>query len=165
MIEKECTITLRDTKNEDLEKLFYFQTDEEAKWMAAFTASDSSDKRAYLTRFRKLLLNSEVNMKSIILNSDVIGSIAKFEMDGLNEITYWISREFWGNGIAKKVVAQFLNQEKTRHLYARVAFDNSRSIKVLEHAAFKLTGKEISHAGARRMEIEEFIYKLNDKNE
>ena len=47
-----------------------------------------------------------------------------------------------------------------RPLFARVAYDNYGSQKVLEKCGFKTIGKDTGFANARKMEIEEFIYKF-----
>ncbi|MGI8469749.1 MAG: GNAT family N-acetyltransferase, partial [Pyrinomonadaceae bacterium] len=87
-------------------------------------------------------------------------SIAKFEMEGDTEITYWIDRNFWGKGIATTALKNFLTIENTRPVFGRVAFDNLGSQKVLEKCGFVKIGTDKGFANARQTEIEEFIYKL-----
>lgn len=154
-------IELNDTNVSDLEILFEFQTDAEANHLAAFTQKDSNDKDAYVKKYTKLLSDETVNNKTIFFNNEIVGSIAKFEIEGEAEITYWISKDFWGKGIASKSLTQFLEIEKTRPIYGRVAFDNIGSQKVLEKCGFKKIGTEKGFANARGKEIEELIYKLN----
>ena len=50
--------------------------------------------------------------------------------------------------------------ESARPIFGRTAWDNIGSQKVLEHNGFKLIGKDKGFANARKMEIEEFIFKL-----
>ena len=80
--------------------------------------------------------------------------------DPVAEITYWIDRNFWGLEIATKALKDFLVIETTRPIFARVAFDNFGSQKVLEKCGFVKTGADKGFANARETEIEEFIYKL-----
>jgi [ribosomal protein S5]-alanine N-acetyltransferase len=81
-------------------------------------------------------------------------------MDGETEITYWIDRQYWGQGIASEALAMFLEVVSIRPIYGKVAFDNIGSQKVLENAGFLKVGVDKGFANARQMEIEEFIYKL-----
>ena len=77
------------------------------------------------------------------------------------EITYWIDRKFWGQGIATAALQNFLKIEKIRPIFGRVAFDNYGSQKVLEKSGFIKIGKDKGFANARQEEIEEYIYKLS----
>ena len=90
----------------------------------------------------------------------IVGSIGKFIMNGEAEITYWIDRKFWGQGIATQALKKFLAIETTRPIFGRVAFDNFGSQKVLEKCSFDKIGTDKGFANARQKEIEEFIYKL-----
>lgn len=154
-------IILRPSELSDLEHFFQFQLDKEAAYLAAFMPKDHTDKAAYLSKHSKLLLDPTVNNQTIILGNRILGSIAKFVMHGDSEITYWIDRNFWGQGIATKALQEFLFLEKNRPLFGRVAFDNFGSQKVLENCGFVKTGTDIGFANARQKEIEEFIYQLN----
>lgn len=49
-----------------------------------------------------------VNNQTIILNNKIVGSIAKFIIEGDIEITYWIDSKFWGLGIAPRHLINFL---------------------------------------------------------
>jgi RimJ/RimL family protein N-acetyltransferase len=153
-------ILLRPTEIADLEKLFLFQLDPEANHLAAFTAKDPADKTAYLAKYTALLGNPTVNNQTILVNNSIAGSIAKFEIEGEAEITYWIDRQYWGKGIASTALKKFLVLETTRPLCGRTAFDNWGSQKVLEKAGFEKVGTDKGFANARQADIEEFIYKL-----
>ena len=153
-------IILRPSEISDLESFFSFQLDHEANYLAAFTSKDPTDKTAYFQKYTKLFNDPAINNQTIIVNSIIAGSIAKFEMDGDAEITYWIDKKFWGRGIATKALSHFLIIENTRPIFARVAFDNFGSQKVLENSGFVKIGSDKGFANARQAEIEEFIYKL-----
>lgn len=154
-------IILTETKIEDLNLFFEFQTDKEAIYLAAFTSKDPNDKTAYIEKMSRHLADPSINNKTILVNNEIAGSIAKFILEGEAEITYWIDRKYWGQGIGTTALKEFLKVELTRPLYARVAFDNYGSQKVLERCGFVKTGKDKGFANARQEEIEEFIYKLS----
>lgn len=154
-------IHLRQTIASDLEVFFVNQTDEEANYLAAFTPENPFDKEAYMAKWTKLLHNNEINMQTILLGDQVVGSVVKYVMFGDAEITYQISKEFWKQGITTKAVTLFLQQETTRPIFGRVAFDNYGSQKVLEKTGFIKTGSDKGFSNARNKEIEEFIYQLS----
>ena len=158
----ETEIELKDTEKNDLEELFRFQTDEEANFLAAFTAENPLDKTAYLEKFTKILSDKKIINKTIFFSGKIAGSVAKFMFEGKPEITYWIGKDFWGKGIATQALKQLLEIEKTRPIYARVAFDNVGSKKVLERCGFEKIGTDKFFANARRREIEEIIYELKN---
>jgi len=154
-------ILLRPTEIADLEQLFIFQLDEEANYLAAFTPKDPSDKTAYLEKYTKLINDPEINNQTILLDNEIIGSIAKFEIEGDAEITYWIDKKFWGRGVATTALKKLLAIEKVRPIFGRVAFDNFGSQKVLEKCGFVKVGSDKGFANGRQAETEEFIYKLD----
>lgn len=153
-------VELRLTNQNDLETLFLFQLDEDANYLAAFTSKNPSDKNAYLEKWTRLLSDEKVNIRTVFLENEIAGSIAKFEMEGDTEITYWIGKEFWGKGIASSALKKFLEIEKTRPIFGRIAFDNLGSKKVLENCGFSKIGNEKGFSNARGIEIKEFIYEL-----
>ena len=103
-----------------------------------------------------------INMQTIKVDEVIVGSISKFIMFGDAEITYWIDRDFWGNGIGTTALSEFLKTEPSRPIFGRVAFDNYGSQKVLEKCGFVKIGSDKGFANARQAEIEEFIYKLEE---
>lgn len=160
MTNNKLDIELRPTEISDLDILFQFQLDKEGGYLAAFMPKDPMDKAAYIDKYTKLLCDPTVNNQTIILDNVIVGSIAKFIMDGNTEITYWIDRKFWGQGIATQALKKLLAIETIRPIIGRVAFDNFGSQKVLEKCGFDKVGSDKGFANARQEEIEEFIYKL-----
>lgn len=160
MTNNKLRIKLRPTEISDLAFLFQFQLDKEGGYLAAFMPKDPTDKAAYLNKYKKLLDDPTVNNQTIILDNIIVGSIAKFVMEGDTEITYWIDRKFWGQGIATQALKEFLAIETARPIFGRVAFDNLGSQKILQKCGFVKVGTDKGFANARQMEIEEFIYKL-----
>lgn len=161
MNDRKIDITLRPTEISDLETLFQFQLDKEGRYLAAFTPKDPADKTAYLDKYTRLLMDPTVNNQTIILNNTIVGSVAKFVMEGDAEITYWIDRKFWGQGIATKALKAFLTIETIRPIFGRVAIDNVGSQQVLQKCGFEKIGTDKGFANARQEEIEEFIYRLD----
>lgn len=153
-------VKLRQTEISDLEHLFQFQLNKEASYLAAFTSKDTADKEAYLKKYTEHLGDPTINMQTILVDGVIAGSIAKFEMHGDTEITYWIDRQFWGNGIATTALNHFLTIQLTRPIFGRTAFDNLGSQRVLQKCGFVKIGEDKGFANARQAEIEEFIYKL-----
>lgn len=160
MTNDKLNIKLRRTAVEDLDTLFQFQLDREARYLAAFMSKDSTSLSAYLTKYTRLLNDPTVNNQTIVVDKLIVGSIAKFEMEGEAEITYWLDRNFWGRGIATKALKYFLSIETTRPIFGRVAFDNFGSQKALEKCGFVKIGSDKGFANARQAVIEEYIYKL-----
>lgn len=154
-------VTIRPTILADLEALFIFQLDPEAIHMAAFTPKDPADKDAYISKYTRLLNDPTINNQTILLDGVVAGSIARFIMEGEAEITYWIDKQYWGRGVATEALAKFLELESTRPLYARAAFDNIGSQRVLEKCGFVKTGEDKGFANARQGETVEYIYRLD----
>ncbi|WP_395626533.1 GNAT family N-acetyltransferase [Daejeonella sp.] len=156
-------IKLRPTQISDLDTLFQFQTDKEAGYLAAFMPKDPTDKVAYLIKYTKLLVEPTVNNQTIVIDNIIVGSIAKFIMDGETEITYWIDKKFWGQGIATKALKIFVDIENSRPIFGRVVFDNFGSQKVLEKCGFVQIGSGKGFANARQIEIEELNINCLDK--
>ena len=154
-------IFLAKTAAADLDTFFHFQLDEEANYLAAFTAKDPHDKAAYINKHTPFLSDPTIHSRTIMVNDVIAGSISKFVVEGDAEITYWIDKQFWGKGIATAALQDFLKIENTRPLYGRVAFDNYGSQKVLEKCGFVKIGSDKGFANARQTEIEEYIYRLD----
>ncbi|WP_310392169.1 GNAT family N-acetyltransferase [Hymenobacter sp.] len=157
-----ANITLAETEKDDLDAFFQFQLDEEANYLAVFTSKDSNDKTAYVEKYTKFLIDPTINMRTIKVNDIIASSVAKFVIKNDAEITYWIDKKFWGQGIATTALKDFLKTEQIRPIYGRVAFDNHGSQKVLEKCGFVKTGKGKRFANARQTEIGEHIYKISD---
>jgi RimJ/RimL family protein N-acetyltransferase len=153
-------VTLRGVEDADLDVLFEFMRDPESARMAAFTAEDPDDREAFDAHMRRVRGNPETLNQVILGDGVVVGSIASFVMEGDTEITYWIDRSVWGQGVAGRAVALLLGQVTVRPLHARVASDNAASMRVLTRAGFEPVGTEVSYAAARKAEIEETILVL-----
>ncbi len=154
-------VQLRRTEIADLKVFFGFQRNKEARLLAAFTPDDPDNETAYLAKHTKFLSDPKINNQTILLGSAIVGSIAKFEIDGQAELTYWIDRNFWGQGVATRSLKSFLSSEAARPIFGRVAFDNFGSQRVLEKRGFLKIGTDRGFANARQEVIEEYVYKLS----
>ena len=155
-------LTLTRTTEADLPLLFVFQTDKEGQRLAAFMPKDAGNREAWLEKHTKFLSDPNIHNCTIRLNGEIVGSIAKFVMEGEAELTYWIDRKHWGKGLASEALSAFLQIERTRPIHGRVAFDNYGSQRVLEKAGFVRIGSDRGFAHARGEEIEEYIYQLTE---
>lgn len=153
-------VALRPIDDSDLDALFDQMRDPESVQMAAFTAKDPNDREAFDTHMSKVRTSPDVTMRAVIRSGRLVGSIASFVMDGDTEVTYWIDRSVWGQGVASQALALFLDTVAVRPLYARAASDNIGSLRVLQRAGFTIIGTEISYANARSTEIEETVLRL-----
>ena len=68
----------------------------------------------------------------------LVASIASFVREGETEITYWIDRSVWGQGVASQALAPFLDMVSVRPVYARAASDNVGSLRVLQRSGFAI---------------------------
>ncbi|WKZ34677.1 MAG: GNAT family N-acetyltransferase [Anaerolineales bacterium] len=150
-------ITLRDVTQDDLPILFEHQLDPQAAKMAAFPSRDWD---AFTAHWTKIMANEKVITKTILLDGQVAGSLACFEMDEKLEVGYWIGREFWGMGIASESLRQFLGQVSMRPLHAHVARHNIASQRVLQKCGFEVSGEDKWTPSPEIGEIEELIFLL-----
>ncbi len=154
-------VQLRDVIEEDLPVFFVQQLDSEANYMAAFTAKDPTDRDAFTAHWIKIFGDKTIKKKTILFNGHIAGHISNFEQFGVPSVSYWIGKEYWGNGIATKALSQFLSQLEERPLYARAAKDNIASIRVLQKCGFKISGEDKGFSDTRGEEVEEFILMLD----
>jgi len=154
-------VALRSVEDSDLDALFDQMRDPESVQMAAFTAKDPNDREAFDTHMTKVRTSHDTTLRAVTRDGHLVGSIGSFVMEGDTEITYWIDRSAWGQGIASQALTLFLDTVEVRPLYGRAASDNLGSLRVLQKAGFTIIGTEISYASARDAEIEETILRLN----
>jgi RimJ/RimL family protein N-acetyltransferase len=154
-------VALRPIEDADLDVLFELMRDPESVRMAAFTAKDPDDRDAFDAQLAKIRAAADVTQRAVLRDGRLVGSIACFVMAGDTEITYWIDRAVWGQGIAGRALALLLDTVAVRPLRARAASDNIGSLKVLTRAGFTVIGTEIAYANARGTEIEETVLRLD----
>jgi RimJ/RimL family protein N-acetyltransferase/quercetin dioxygenase-like cupin family protein len=123
----------------DLPVFFEHQLDPEATRMAGFP---SRDRESFMAHWNRILEDESVVKKTILFDGAIAGNVVSFLQAGEREVGYWIDREFWGRGVATRALAEFLNVEARRPLYASAARHNVASIRVLEKCGFRISGEE-----------------------
>ncbi|GAB3007336.1 GNAT family N-acetyltransferase [Saccharothrix stipae] len=154
-------MALRAIEDADLDALFEQMRDPESVRMAAFTAKDPDDREAFDVHMAKIRASPGTTLRAVTLDGRFVGSISSFVMEGDTEITYWIDRSVWGQGVAGRALELFLDTVRDRPLHARAASDNVGSLRVLRKAGFTVIGTEVSYASARDAEIEETVLRLD----
>ena len=157
----EREVVLREVLQSDLPVFFEQQQDREANYLAAFIYRDPDDREAFTNHWHKILADPAVFERTILYKGQVAGYVGKYEMEGHPEVTYWLGKTFWGQGVATRALAEFLKEWQQRPLYAHAARDNYGSIRVLQKCGFQITGYDRYFAGARGQEIEEAILELD----
>ena len=154
-------LLLRDVLSDDLPIFFEQQLNQEANYMAAFTAKDPTDQEDFMAHWHKILANDTCIIKTILFNKQVAGSVSSYEEEGKPEVTYWLGTEYWGKGIATWALKELLaHHSQRRPMYARVSKDNLGSRRVLEKCGFRMISESKGFANARGQEIEELLLEL-----
>jgi RimJ/RimL family protein N-acetyltransferase len=148
-------IALRALTDADLDELFSWESDPAAAELAAFTRPDPSDRDAFDAHYLRVRANPDVMNRAILRDGVFVGSIATFEMEGDQELTYWVDPARWGQGIASAAVEAMLTIEPRRPLFARAAEHNPGSIRVLERNGFE----RISWADGVGRDVVEYVYR------
>jgi RimJ/RimL family protein N-acetyltransferase len=155
-------VALRPIHDADLDALFEQMRDPESVRMAAFTAADPDDRAAFNAHMARVRALPDATNRAVTVDGRLAGSIASFVVDGDTEVTYWIDRSMWGQGIAGRALALLLEEVRERPVFARAASDNAGSLKVLQRAGFAVIGTAVGFANARNQEIEETILRLDE---
>ncbi|MHB8133193.1 MAG: GNAT family N-acetyltransferase [Anaerolineaceae bacterium] len=155
-------LILREVLNSDVSIFYNQQLDHEANYMAAFTAKDPTNRESFLAHWKRILADSSVMIKTILVDEQIAGSVLSYEDDGKPEVSYWLGKEYWGKGIGTTALGLFLKvYQLKRPIYARVAKDNLRSRRVLEKCGFEIMSETKGFANARGQEIEELLLELS----
>ncbi|HEY4096868.1 MAG TPA: GNAT family N-acetyltransferase [Baekduia sp.] len=154
-------IALRPVEDADLDALFDQMRDPESVQMAAFTAKDPDDREAFDIHMAKVRAAPDTTLLAVTRDGHLVGTIGCFVLEGHTEITYWIDRSAWGQGIASRALALLLETVEVRPIRARAASDNRGSLRVLQKAGFSIIGTDVGYASARGAEIEETILRLD----
>jgi hypothetical protein len=142
---------------DDLPTLFEQQRDPAANEMAAFPARDWD---AFAAHWTKIFGEASVIARAVLLNEHVAGYIASWGQGAKRLVGYWMGRDYWGKGVASTALAQFLNADPTRPIYAYVAKHNAASLRVLEKCGFTVCDEETASLGPPADEVEELVFIL-----
>jgi RimJ/RimL family protein N-acetyltransferase len=156
-------LQLREIFRGDLPIFYEQQLDPVANYMAAFTVKDPADREAFTARWANIATDETIISRTILYEEQVVGSIVSFEIANEREVSYWLGRKFWGQGLATAALAAFLNIVEVRPLYGRAAKDNIGSIRVMQKCGFSIIEEDVGFAEAREETIEEFILRLDNR--
>jgi RimJ/RimL family protein N-acetyltransferase len=148
-------IQLRAVADTDLPVFFEQQLDPAAIHMAAFTHKDPADRAAFDAHWAKIRADPTTTQLTIIANGAVVGWVGSYGPPDEPEVTYWLGREYWGQGLATEALRAYLTIHTQRPVYGRAASDNHASLRVLEKCGFQRLGTERGFANARGTEIDE----------
>lgn len=137
----EFKLELRPVEAGDLETLFAHQADPRSLEMAVVYSKEHAD---FVAHWERVLVDTTVTARAIMVDDELVGHVSCFMMDGLNSVGYWIDRAEWGRGIASRALETLLVEITTRPLHARVAASNLGSIRVLEKCGFTEYAREES---------------------
>jgi len=154
------SITIRAVETSDLETFYVQQLDPEANRMAAFVGKDPTDKAAFHAHWNKILHEPRIINRTIVADGQIAGHIACFPDGEHMEVTYWLGREFWGQGVATAALGLLLALITIRPIHARAAADNLGSLRVLQKCGFKIIGEDKGYAHGRGEDTEEYILRL-----
>jgi RimJ/RimL family protein N-acetyltransferase len=132
-------VLLRAVEPDDIPVFYEHQADAAAVRLAAVP---SRDREAHAAHLEKILADPEVLVRTVVVDGAVAGQVLSFPREGVREVGYWLGREFWGRGLASRVLAEFVALDRHRPLYGVVAGHNVASRRVLERNGFVLVGRE-----------------------
>jgi RimJ/RimL family protein N-acetyltransferase len=142
---------------------FEHQSDPDARYMAAFTAGDPDNREDFSRHWGSVLSNPKIAARTILYQDRIAGHVLSYEEDGRSEVSYWIGKPFWGQGIATQALKIFLETvNMDRPIFARAAKDNFASLRVLEKCGFILIEDADGYANARGCEIGEMLLELRN---
>jgi RimJ/RimL family protein N-acetyltransferase len=131
--EHRLDVWLRPVVEADFPTLFEHQYDPEASQMAVWPSRERED---FMVHWADILRDPSNIAQAVMLGGQLAGNVGSFHRDGRRLLGYWIGKEFWGRGVASAAVAQFLQIEKTRPLFAWVALSNVGSLRVVQKNKF-----------------------------
>lgn len=156
-------VTIRAVEHGDIDTFFDHQLDPEANAMAAFTSADPTDRAAFDAHWQRVLGDATITNRTILVGDEIAGHIAAYTSDDLDgpEVTYWVGKRWWGQGVATRAVQLLLDEFATRPLYGRCAETNPASRRVLEKCGFSVVGEDEAFANAPGRVVREYILRLD----
>jgi RimJ/RimL family protein N-acetyltransferase len=133
-------VLVRDVTAADVPIFFEQQQDPEAQRMVGHPTEGSADPVAFAAKWDRILADAGSIKKTVLVQGRVAGNILSFlaSWSGRREVGYWLGREYWGKGVATAALAQMLELDRTRPLFASVASHNTASIRVLLKCGFQI---------------------------
>lgn len=135
-------------------------SDPDAAHMAAFTVNDACDPDVFGPYWRQILENDAITSYTVQHHGAVAGYVLAYPWAETLEVSYWLGRRFWGQGIATAAVRHLVTLLGVRPLTAHVAQDNVGSLRVLEKCGFAVMASGSAYSSVRRCEVDEFVLGL-----
>ncbi|MEW2165306.1 GNAT family N-acetyltransferase [Streptomyces sp. NPDC007084] len=159
-------VRLREVEDGDLPVFFAHMNEPEGVRMAAFTAEDPSDRARFDAHWERVRQNPVGIVRTVVGDGhQVVGHAAVFGPPEEREVTYWIGRRYWGQGVATAALRELLRIAPERPLHARAVADNVASVRVLEKCGFTVSGRERDFANGRGEEVDELLLTLVDHSD
>ncbi len=152
-------VRLRNVERDDLPRMYRMQLDPESNRMAV-TIPRSAE--AFDVHWADALRDPSITAKAILLGEVLVGYVCCFRRDGRPNVGYWVSREYWGKGIATRALRPLLLEVATRPLYALVATSNGASLRMVQKCGFVVERVRVSPASDRYPECEEAVLVLTE---
>lgn len=158
-------LRLRPSEPADIDLFYRMQQDPQAVWMAAFTSANLGDRAAFEARWQRILADHTALARTIVLAQqpsyeEAIGQAMSWLSQGHPEVSYWLARDHWGRGYATAALELLLGEIPARPVFARVAADNERSLRVLRRNGFAVVDQEISMSEGRHELVREYVLRL-----
>ena len=148
------SIRLRPVQPGDLSRMYDLQLDPESNRMAV---TIPRTREAFDSHWAKVLADSGIAARVILLGEELVGYISCFPMEGQDHVGYWIDRTYWGMGIASQALHLLLQEVAKRPLVAAAATSNGASLRVLQKCGFVVERVRLSPASDRFPECEEAV--------
>jgi RimJ/RimL family protein N-acetyltransferase len=132
--------------------MYEFNLDPDANRLAMTIPRSAS---AFKSHWEKALADPNVVVKAISVADALAGYISCFKLEGFDAVGYWLSKDFWGQGIASRALELLLEEVHVRPLQARVATSNRASLRVLQKCGFMVQCVQTSPADDRFLKCEE----------
>ncbi|WP_424536341.1 GNAT family N-acetyltransferase [Sphaerisporangium viridialbum] len=131
-------LRLRAVDEADLEVFLEQEHDPEAVRRSKFPPREREVFMAHWAT--RILGDPTVLVRAVIVDGELAGNIVSWWEQERRFIGYWYGRAFWGRGIGGTAMMLFLQEEKTRPLYADPYVGNTGSVRLLEKCGFQRTG-------------------------
>lgn len=151
---------LREVRSEDLDDFFEHQQDPEANLMAAFAPRNPQDRGVFDYHWSLLLDDPATQVRTVEQDGRVAGAVVISGIGTEPELSFWTSRDFWGQGITTSAVDAVLKSFTERPLRALVPADNIGSQKILTRRGFAVVGEDKSFSNARSEVVTELVMQL-----
>ncbi len=157
-------IELREVWDDDLPIFNEYLRDPQSQAMAASTFVDYTDTQGFNSYWSKLRNNDEATVRTITLASapeEVVGHIAIAPGNHGLQVSYWVAREHWGQGIATSALRAMLAEVSDRPIFANIARINEPGAAVLQRNGFNRAGNDSGFDAAKGRMIDDVIFRLS----